>query len=148
MGFKFRLETSLHLANQELDIARGLLAGEVRKLQMAREQRDYQDRLFLRAQQGQKRACLQEPSILGVWQKYSLEQKMALLQREEEVEKQEKIVAEYREKLIECRIKVEKYKRLREKKLRLFYKEELKKEQAVLDEIAQEVGHDFRNETE
>lgn len=137
MAFKFRLETSLRLANQELDIARGLLAQEIRKMQKVMEQRDNQAAILTGAWQGQKKACLQEPVNLGFWQKYSLEQQEKLHKYEKELEEQEKIVAEHREKLVECRIKVEKFKRLKEKKLRLFKIEELKKEQSVIDEIAQ-----------
>ena len=137
MGFKFRLETSLRLASQEMDIVQGQLAQEMRILQKLLEQRDSQKRLFIRALEGQKTACLQEPQNLMLWQKYGVEQKEKLLQAEQKVAEQEKIVAEYREKLIECRIKVEKFKRLKEKKMRLYEIEELRKEQTVIDEIAQ-----------
>lgn len=144
MAFKFRLETSLRLAKQELDIAQGLLAKEIRKLQFLKEQRDKQAGLLAEALEGQKRACLQAPSSLALWQKYSLEQKEKLINHEKEVEEQDKIVLKQREMLIECRIKTEKFKRLKEKKLRLFNIEELRREQTVIDEIAQEVGHDIR----
>ncbi|MGI6450285.1 MAG: flagellar export protein FliJ [Desulfitobacteriia bacterium] len=136
MGFKFRLETSLHLAEQELDIARGFLATELRKLQELSSRRNKQAELFLKALRGQKKACLEQPSSLKSWQNYSVEQKEKLLKLEAEVREQEKNVLKYREKLIQCRIKVEKLKRLKQKKFKLFYIEELRKEQAVLDEIA------------
>jgi uncharacterized coiled-coil protein SlyX len=54
--------------------------------------------------------------------------KEKLLQAEQKVAEQEKIVAEIQEKLIECRIKVEKFKSSR-KKMRLYEIEELRKEQ-------------------
>jgi flagellar FliJ protein len=137
MAFKFRLETSLRLAKQELDIAQGLLAEELRKLQKARGQRDNQTEILVQAFQGQKMACLEKPRDLSLWQQYSLEQKDKLIKYIKIVEEQEEIVIEYRERLVECRIKVEKFKRLKEKKMRLFYIQELKKEQTVIDEIAQ-----------
>lgn len=137
MGFKFRLETSLHLADQELEVAQGLLAQEIRKMQKAIEQRDNQIEILTGAWQEQKKACLQEPLKLGFWQKYSLEQKEKLNKYEKELKEQQKIVAVHRERLLECRIKVEKFKRLKEKKLRLFNIEELKREQSIIDEIAQ-----------
>lgn len=136
-AFRFRLETSLRLADQELDIAQALLAREHRKLQQLTEQRDEQEQILGKAWHGQKTACLQEPLHLGFWQKYSREQKEKLELYQDYVEEQQKIVNEYREKLVECRIKVEKYERLKEKKLRLYYIEELRKEQNVLDEIGQ-----------
>ncbi len=137
MSFKFRLETSLNLADQELKIAQGLLAQETRILLNVSELRDSQSRLLTRALEGQKRACLEEPVNISIWQKYAGEQNEKLLKLQKEVEKQQKIVADYREKLRECRIKVEKYKRLKGKKMKLYSILELKKEQKAIDEIAQ-----------
>lgn len=137
MAFKFRLETSLRLANQEMDIVQGLLAQETRKMQEFIEQRNCQALNLAKAWDGQRNACMEAPYRLKLWQKYSAEQREKLIVCEKQVEKQEKVVEEHREKLIECRIKVEKYKRLKEKKLRLYFIEELKKEQNVIDEIAQ-----------
>ncbi|HHV65645.1 MAG TPA: flagellar export protein FliJ [Peptococcaceae bacterium] len=136
MSFKFRLETSLHLAEQELDIARGFLATELRKLQELSSRRDRQAELLLEAFKGQKKACLEEPWSLSFWQLYIREQKEKLLQLIAEVQEQEKNVLKHREKVVQCRIKVEKFKRLKQKKFKLYYIEELRKEQAVLDEIA------------
>lgn len=136
-SFRFRLEASLRLANQELDIARGLLAKEMRLLQQLTEQRNQQEQCLGRAYQGQKRACLVEPQNLGLWQKYTGEQKEKLYFCKNKVDEQQKVADEYRENLIKCRIKVEKFERLKAKKLRLYYIEELKKEQSVIDEIAQ-----------
>jgi len=137
MAFKFRLETSLRLASQEMDIVQGELARELRTLQIVQEQRDYQNLVLARAIEGQKKACLEAPQRLSQWQRYGLEQKEKLSENEQKVKEQEKIVKQYREKLVECRIKVEKFKRLKEKKLRLYAIEELKKEQTIIDEIAQ-----------
>ncbi|RNC29562.1 MAG: hypothetical protein AWM53_00560 [Candidatus Dichloromethanomonas elyunquensis] len=137
MAFQFRLETSLRLANQEMDVVQGQLAQELRILQTYTEQKDCQLRIFLHAVEGQQAACLREPQNLSLWQNFSMEQKEILSKYEKQLQEQEKIVAKYREKLIECRIKVEKFKRLKEKKRKLYYVEELKKEQGVIDEIAQ-----------
>jgi flagellar FliJ protein len=147
MTFKFRLEASLRLARQELDIVEGELARELRIRQNLIVQRDDQAKILSGAQTGQKRACLSEPQNLGIWQKYCLLQKQILADFEQKVREQEKIVSKYREKLLECRIKAEKFKRLKEKKLRLYQIEELKQEQKVIDEIAQSRGagsHDGR----
>ncbi len=137
MVFKYRLDTSLRLANQEMNIVQGQLAEELRILQKLVDQRDHQVRILSLAYEGQTRACLAEPMHLSSWQKYSVEQKEKLSEYQLEVEEQEKIIASYREKLMECRIKVEKFKRLKEKKLRLYYIEELRKDQVIIDEIAQ-----------
>ncbi|NLI94175.1 MAG: flagellar export protein FliJ [Peptococcaceae bacterium] len=137
MAFKFRLETSLRLANQEMDIAQGQLAQELRVLRTFSEQRDYQLSIFLHSLEGQKKACLMEPQNLSLWLKFSLEQKEKLSNCEKRLQEQEKIVAKYRENLVECRIKVEKFKRLKEKQLKLYEIEELKKEQGIIDEVAQ-----------
>lgn len=137
MGFKYRLEPSLRLAKQEMDLEQGLLAKELRILQEFGKQRDGQAYLLAEAMEGQKKSALEEPANLGVWQKYVLEQKRLLQRLEEELNKQENIVVLYREKLIQCRIKVEKYKKLKQKKIKIYNTQELKKEQAILDEIAQ-----------
>ncbi|AFV02560.1 hypothetical protein UNSWDHB_2880 [Dehalobacter sp. UNSWDHB] len=137
MPFKFRLEASLRLAEQDMDIEQGLLAQELRTLHNLTEQRDLQTQLLNKAFEKQKIACLEEPQILNLWQRYCCDQKNILLKREKEVEEQNIRVEKQREKLLECRIKTEKYKRLKEKKIRLFYMTKLKKEQSEIDEIAQ-----------
>ncbi|NLP44336.1 MAG: FliJ family protein [Peptococcaceae bacterium] len=140
MAFKFRLETSLRLAKQELDMAQNLLAQQIRILLELRNQSSKQALLLERAWQGQRTACREAPSSLGLWQKYAEQQKKELLELNKKVEKQQKIVDEYRKELLECRIKVEKYERLKAKQKRLFYIEELRTEQKQLDEIAQTKG--------
>ncbi|MCG1026415.1 flagellar FliJ family protein [Dehalobacter sp.] len=137
MPFKFRLEASLRLAEQEMDIEQGLLAQELRTLREATEQKDLQAQLLNAALEKQKIACLEEPQMLSLWQRYCYDQRNILLKREKEVEEQNIRVEKQREKLLECRIKTEKYKRLKEKKIRLFHIAELKKEQTEIDEIAQ-----------
>lgn len=137
MVFRFRLETSLRLARQELEKAQCLLANELRKLYKAYEFRDNQLDAFHRALEGQKKACLHEPYNLRFWQEYTQRQKRKLEEYEEFVKKQEKVVQGYREELKQFRIKLEKLKRLKEKKWKLYCLEQLKKEQAVIDEIAQ-----------
>lgn len=137
MAFKYRLETSLRLANQELDIAQSLLAKEVRILSKFKEERDIQIEVLGQAIEGQMKACLGEPRQLSVWQRYREEQTKKLAQSEQEVLLQEKVVTDFRERLVQCRINFEKFKRLRQKKLKLYNIDELKKEQAVIDEIPQ-----------
>mgnify|MGYP000861101912 FL=1 len=137
MAFKFRLESILKLAEQKMKAAEGVLAREIRILQAINKQKDIQSCLLTQALAGQKAACLKNPQSLGIWQKYSREQKEKLLKLENEVQKQQAVVEESKEKLLRCRIEVEKLKRLKEKKLRIYNWEELKKEQNKIDEIAQ-----------
>lgn len=137
MGFKYRLETSLRLADQEQEIAQGLLAREMRTLNQIRQNRDNQADIYIKAVEGQKMACLNEPGSINLWQRYLTDQKNKLEQFEKEVTDQELITAEFRKKLIDCRINLEKFKRLKQKKWKLYYIDELKKEQAVIDEIPQ-----------
>jgi len=137
MTFKFRLETVLRLAEQELDVARSLLAQQTRVLFELHDKRSRQALLLERAWQGQKAACVEDPSTLGLLQKYVEQQKKELMELNKKVEEQQKIVEKYRKELLECRIKVEKYQRLKAKQQRLFYIEELRTEQKQLDEIAQ-----------
>ncbi|NLM20964.1 MAG: flagellar export protein FliJ [Peptococcaceae bacterium] len=137
MAFKFRLESILKLAEQKMKVAEGILARELRTLQAISKQKDLQAGLLTQALAGQKAACLNNPENLGIWQKYSQEQKEKLLELENEVQKQQVVVEEKKEKLLQCRIEVEKLKRLKEKKLRIYNWEELKKEQNIIDEIAQ-----------
>lgn len=137
MGFKFRLEASLRLARQEMDIAQGLLANELRTLQVLFGKKDIQNRILDEAFHDQKLACLKEPHHLGHWQKYTTEQHEKLKELEQRIREQELIVEERRAYLLESKIKCEKFEKLKEKKLKLYYIEELKKEQALIDEIAQ-----------
>lgn len=137
MAFKFRLETSLRLASQEKDVAQGELAGALRQLQLLTDKRDEQAKSLLKAIASQKEACLREPSVLGQWQRFCEDKKRILKEIEYQVGEQKKIVEQYREKLIECRIKVEKFKRLKAKNLKLYQIEELRTEQKIIDEIAQ-----------
>ncbi|KUO65611.1 MAG: hypothetical protein APF84_14925 [Gracilibacter sp. BRH_c7a] len=137
MAFKYRLETSLRLADQELDIAQSLLAVEMRTLSKLQEEKHIQAENFAQAIEGQKQACLGEPLHVRLWQRYGEEQKNKLAQIEQEVLFQETVVKESRAKLIQCRINLEKFKKLKQKKLKLYNIEELKKEQAVIDEIPQ-----------
>jgi len=137
MAFKFRLEAVLRLAEQEMQVMQGELAQAFRALQKATEQKNAQALRLAQALKGQRQAAFEEPAALRSWQRYSLEQRGLLIKHEKEVEKQQKNVASCQERLIQCRIKVEKYKRLKEKKRLAYYKEELKKEQAMIDEVAQ-----------
>jgi len=137
MAFKFSLETGMRLADQEMQVAQGLLAREMRILQEILEQRDLQAKVLLRAYEEQKKACLEEPVIIAAWQKYSLEQKKKLAELEIDITRQKETVLEFNKRLLQCRMKFEQYKRLREKKFNVYNLEELKKEQNIIDEIAQ-----------
>lgn len=137
MAFKYRLEASLRLADQELDIAQSLLAKELRILAKFKEDRDIQAEVFVQAIEGQTKACLGQPWQLSSWQRYLEEQKRKLAKDEQEVMLQEKVVIGFRERLIGCRINLEKFKRLKQKKWKLYNIDELKKEQNVIDEIPQ-----------
>ncbi len=137
MAFKYRLETNLRLADQELDIAQNLLAKEIRILSKFQEERDIQAEIFVQAIEGQKQACLGQPWQLSSWQRYLEDQKRKLAEDEQEVMLQKKVVTGFRERLIQCRINLEKFKRLKQKKWKLYNIDELKKEQAVIDEIPQ-----------
>lgn len=137
MAFKYRLETNLRLADQELDIAQNLLAKEIRILSKFQEERDIQAEIFIQAIEGQKHACLGQPWQLSSWQRYLEDQKIKLAEDEQEVMLQEKVVTGFRERLIQCRINLEKFKRLKQKKWKLYNMDELKKEQIIIDEIPQ-----------
>lgn len=137
MAFKYRLETSLRLAEQELDVAQSLLAKEMRILYKIKQERDDQAEIFTKAIEGQKLACIKQPQYLSLWQRYLEEQKNKLRKIEQDVILQEKKTIESREMLIRCRIAREKYKRLKENKWKIYQIEELRKEQVVIDEIPQ-----------
>lgn len=137
MAFKFRLQTSLRLAQQKMDIVTSVLAQEVRCLQNIIEQRETQAHVVANALAGQTTAGLKEPQSLRLWQMYFQEQKERFLYLESEEAKQRMRVEEKRQRLIEHRIETEKYKRLREKQLKFYQLEELRKEQTVIDEMAQ-----------
>ena len=137
MGFKYRLETSLRLADQELEIAQSLLSKEMRVLNEIRKERDNQAEIYTKAIEGQKLALLAEPESISLWQRYLKDQRTKLEECEKGVANQEQVTAEYRQKLIECQINHEKFKRLKQKKWKLYYIDELRKEQAVIDEIPQ-----------
>lgn len=137
MAFKYRLETSLRLASQEMNVALGVLADELKNLHNIRQERDSKAALLARGLEEMKKACLGEPYDLRLWQEYLGEVKKTLLEYEDKVREQESVVAESREKVIRCRIKAEKFKRLKQKKWKLYNIEEQKKEQAAIDEIPQ-----------
>ncbi|MGI5901185.1 MAG: flagellar export protein FliJ [Desulfitobacteriia bacterium] len=139
MGFKFRLENVLKLSEQELKIEQVIFSKELRTLQVLEEQKNVLVYSWHRALEGQKKAGLSAPVILQNWQRYAREQKENLQKKEVEIQEQEKIVAECKEKLLDCKIKVEKYRKLRAKKFQVYREEELRKDQAVLDEIAQNI---------
>ncbi|UWG98326.1 flagellar FliJ family protein [Dehalobacter sp. DCM] len=137
MAFRFRLQTSLRLAEQEVDIVRALLAQEISRLRDMTDKRDNQERIFKQALAGQTSACITEPHNLHLWQAYTGEQKEILKVLEVQIEEQKIRVEEKRQLLVEHRIKAEKYIRLKEKQAKHYKLEELRKEQSLIDEIAQ-----------
>lgn len=137
MAFRFRLETNLKVAKQKLDLAQTELAGQIRILQDLNESYNRQLEIYSSALESKKEACIKEPANLSRWQIYCLDQKEQLDNYQRMMLDQEEEVAKYREHLKVQKIEFEKYKRLKEKKWKQFWMEELRKEQSIIDEIAQ-----------
>lgn len=137
MGFKFRLEVSLRLAKQELDRAHELLAQELCKLQQVEEVYQAQQKISLAAFQAQEKACRHEPQAIGGWYVFSNNQKQKLQEILLVIQKQEEIVLRQREELKCCKIKTEKFKKLRAKQWQKYCAEQLRQDQIIIDEIAQ-----------
>jgi len=142
MAFKFRLEASLKLAQQKMDRALGVLSQEMRTLLEIQKERDRETEVLERALQGQAEDAMQNPRNLNGWKLHIVAQKEKIRLINERIRFQESVVEECRESLRECRILVEKFKRLKEKKWKEFLADEQRKEQAQLDEIGQRVGRE------
>ncbi|MGI6684001.1 MAG: flagellar export protein FliJ [Bacillota bacterium] len=143
MGFKFRLATSLRLAVQELDKAQGVLAQEIRKLQQMEEFYRIEQEIFLNALTEKNKACQYEPQVLIGWHIFCTNQKHKLDEILIEIQKQEDVILRIREDLKLCKIKTEKFKKLRAKQWKEYYAEQLRKDQLFIDDIAQRIGQDF-----
>lgn len=136
-GFRFRLEASLRLAEQALDIARRKLAEEVLRWQECSRQAESRKSLWEKAIEGQREAGWHRPQDLGAWQVYSVKQLQLLRASEAELEQQEQRVNQARFVVVAANQELEKFKRLKEKQAKLFLLKEQKRAQAVLDEAGQ-----------
>lgn len=137
MAFKFRLETNLRISEQMMEAAQSILAEEIRILHKISEERRIINDKYNEVIKRQKIACVNEPYKLGSWQKFSSELKKLLDNKREEEKEQGSIVSRQREEVIRLNIEHEKFKKLKEKQYRLFLQEEQRKEQKIIDEIAQ-----------
>lgn len=136
-GFRFRLKTSLRLAEQRLDDRKIQLAQETANLQERVLTRDNQKEDWIAALASQRKAGLTCPEDLGMWQVFAVRQLRLFRQREQELIVQEEVVANKRSELMEARRDCEKLIRLREKQAIAFQLELNRREQAILDEVAQ-----------
>lgn len=135
--FRFRLEVSLQLAQQVLELKQKEYAREMQCWQAYLEACDAQRRRYLEALAAQREAGRRRPEELGLCQVYALQQSRRLEDWETKKREQELCVEKAREGLLEAHREVEKYKRLKEKQSAAFLKKELEKEQKVLDETGQ-----------
>ncbi|HBW36433.1 flagellar export protein FliJ [Desulfosporosinus sp. BICA1-9] len=135
--FRFRLEASLQLAEQNLEIAQREFAHEMQLWQACvRACASQQDR-YKDAQEGQRVAGKHRPAELGSWQIFALEQRKRLIDRQRELMQQEAVMESARQVLLEAHRDTEKFQRLKEKQAAAFQVEELQKEQKGLDETGQ-----------
>lgn len=137
MAFKFRLEASLRLAEQKMETAQGILSQEIRVMQSIQMEYNKEAQVLEEAFSYQAIEALQNPRNLRICQLFIEAQKEKLKQLAERLDFQEAVVTECREAVKACRVNVEKFKRLKEKKWKDFVAAEQKKEQALLDEIGQ-----------
>lgn len=135
--FKYRLETTLKLAEQVLENYQGKFAQEERRWQECVRASVLQQECFTKAEEGQRDAGRQRPEELGIWQVFVGEQRRRLRQCEKKQGEQEEIREEARRLLLEAHREVEKFRRLKEKQAKAFEWAELQKEQKVLDETGQ-----------
>ncbi|KUO70149.1 MAG: flagellar export protein FliJ [Desulfosporosinus sp. BRH_c37] len=135
--FRFRLEASLRLAEQALEMAQRELTQEEQIWKTLVEACKLQQEHFNDAQEGQRDAGRHRPMELGIWQLFASEQLRRLLQCNEEERKQERIVENARHILLEAHREVEKLERLKEKQIKAFQLAESLKEQKILDETGQ-----------
>ncbi|MDR2735981.1 MAG: flagellar export protein FliJ [Gracilibacteraceae bacterium] len=140
MAFKFRLEASLRFAEQKMESAQGVLSQELRVLHSVQKEYNKEVKVLEKAFDRQAEEALRNPRNLNAWKLFIETQKEKIRLIAERLAFQEAVVAECREAVKACRIEVEKYKRLKEKKWKEFIVAEQKKEQALLDEIGQKIG--------
>ncbi|MHB1650881.1 MAG: flagellar export protein FliJ [Desulfitobacteriaceae bacterium] len=137
MVFRFRLEASLRLAEKASEEAQRRLAEETRKWQLCLQARDQQQDRWHQALEGQGQAGMAHPETLGLWQAYAKEQNKKLQIREADLVNQERHKEERRSHVVEAHRELEKLKRLKAKQAQAFALSEQRKEQKVLDEVAQ-----------
>lgn len=135
--FRFRLEASLHLAEQALETAQREFAQEVQFWKTLFEAYELQKELLNDAQAGHRDAARHRPIELGIWQLFASEQQRRLQKCSAELRKQELIMENVRQILLEAHREVEKFERLKEKQTKAFQLAELQKEQKILDETGQ-----------
>lgn len=135
--FRFRLEASLRLAEIALDQELRRLAQEVQKLKQLEYERNRCENTWLQAAAGQRTAGLTSPRDLGIWQKYAENCLKLLRLKEKEVQGQAQTVQKCREALAAAHREAEKFRRLKERQLKLFRLAEEKREQKILDEAGQ-----------
>jgi len=135
--FHFRLEASLHLAEQALETAQREFAQEVQLWKTLVKACEIQQEQFNAAQEGQRDAGRHRPEELGSWQRFAAVHQRRLHQCNEELGKQELLLDNARHILLEAHREVEKFERLKEKQSKAFQLAELQKEQKILDEMGQ-----------
>ena len=135
--FLFRLEASLKIAEQALEIAQREFAQEVQRWQACVHACEVQQKRFNEAQEGQRDAGRHRPEELGSWQIFASEHQRRLQSCEAERMEQEPVMEHARHILLEAHREVEKFGRLKEKQAKTFRSVELHKEQTVLDETGQ-----------
>lgn len=135
--FRFRLEASLHLAEQALETGQREFAQELQTWNIRLDACELQEERFNAAQEGQREAGRHQPDELGIWQLFASEQQRRLNLCKEELKQQELILEKARHVLLEAHREVEKFERLKEKQAKAFQLAELQKEQKILDETGQ-----------
>lgn len=135
--FRFRLDASLHIAQQVFESAQQEYALELRRWQDCVQVLENQQLCYDRALEGQRHAGRHRPEDLGLCQLYALEQLRRLRWCEAKHREQEIILENARSILLEAHREVEKYERLKEKQETAFREAELQKEQKILDETGQ-----------
>ena len=135
--FLFRLEASLHIAEQALETAQREYAQEVQRWQVCVRACEVQQEHCNAAQEGQRDAARHQPEDLGIWQIFAAEHQRRLQKCELRKLEQEPVMENARLILLETHREVEKFGRLKEKQAKAFRLTELQKEQKVLDETGQ-----------
>lgn len=135
--FRFRLEASLRLAEQDLETAQRQLAEAIQRWQVCLQKRNEQEERFQAAMEGQREAGRLHPETLGTWQAFVLEQRRRLRRSEQDLAVQEGAMEAARQTVLGTHREVEKFRRLKEKQAKAFWLAELRKEQKTLDEAGQ-----------
>lgn len=134
---KFRLEASLRLAEQAFEKTQREFAEQVRLWHACKLACTTQRKTLLAAQEEQRDAALHHPENLGICQIFAREQQERLRQCETKQIEQERDMEKARCNLLRAHQDVEKFRRLKEKKVKAFLLAEVQKEQKMLDETGQ-----------